>query len=64
MQSHILQCLSNIEASKSKTNSTDSTNENQSEQSTYNQILFDLSSIRTDLSNGKYIFRRIIIEFK
>ncbi|CAF3371074.1 unnamed protein product [Rotaria sp. Silwood1] len=50
MQSHILRRLASMSTSNSSNRSNDSTNDNRSEQSTLSQILFDLSSIPTDLS--------------
>ncbi|CAF4426032.1 unnamed protein product, partial [Rotaria magnacalcarata] len=52
MQSHILRRLASMSTSNFSNRSTDSTNENHSEQSSLSQILFDLSSIPTDLSNA------------
>ncbi|CAF3339147.1 unnamed protein product [Rotaria socialis] len=52
MQSHILRRLASMNTSSFSNRSPDSTSENHSEQSTINQILFDLSSIPTDLSNA------------
>lgn len=54
MQSHILRRLASMGISGSSHRSTDSTNDTRPEQSTMSQILLDLSSIPTDLSNGKY----------
>jgi hypothetical protein len=49
MQTHVLRRLTSIDSAANSNRSTDSPNESQ-----IDRILFDLSSIPTDITNGKY----------